>query len=61
MCACVLCIQAKLKCQSEVGLSDVWSYTILKTQYKNQNKSILESGIPLQKAFKADKIQCIIH
>ena len=30
------------------------SFTTLKTQCKNQNESILESGIPLQKAFEAD-------
>ena len=44
--------------------SNAWSFTTLKIQCKKQNESILESGIPLQKAFKASKfsahcIKCI--
>ena len=42
------------------GPTNAWSSTTLKTQCKNQ-KSILESGIPLQKAFKANEVQCIFH
>ena len=41
--------------------SNAWSFTTIKTQCKNQNESILESGIPLQKAFEADEVQCILH
>ena len=43
------------------GPGDVWNSTTLKTQCKNPNESIFESGIPLQKTFKVDKVQCIIH
>ena len=39
--------------------SNAWSFTTLKTQCRNQNESILELGIPLQKAFEADEFQCI--
>ena len=37
------------------GLSNASNSTTLKTQCKNQNESILESGIPLQKASKQMK------
>ena len=40
------------------GPSNAWSSTALKTQCKNQNQSILESGIPLQIGFKVDDVQC---
>ena len=43
------------------GPGYAWSSTTLKTQCKNQNESILESGIPLQKAFKADEVQCSLN
>ena len=33
------------------GSSNAWSIKTLKTQCKSQNGSIIESGIPLQKAF----------
>ena len=36
------------------GPSKDWSSTTLKIQCKNQNESILESGIALQNAFRAD-------
>ena len=35
--------------------SNAWTFTTLKIQCKNQNESILESGIPLQKALKQAK------
>ena len=39
--------------------SNAWSFTTLKTQCKNQNESILELGIPLQKDFKADVVSSV--
>ena len=41
--------------------SDVWSSTTLTSQYKNQNENFSVSGISLQKAFKIDEDQCMIH
>ena len=51
----------ELKCEREVSLVILRVPQLLKAKCKTQNKSILESGIPLQKAFKVDEVQHIFH
>ena len=59
--ACACFVNFSTNMSKRGGPNDAWSSTIRKSRCENQNESILESGISLQKTCKVDEVHFNVY